>query len=84
MVFSTSIHWKKPTALYGSNPVNSEGILEAMKYCGADSIFAPPSAIADLSKTKEGMALLKKMRYVLWGGGELLPFGIVLRTLTCE
>jgi hypothetical protein len=68
--FGGSIYWDMQFALYTTKPVNSMGIMEAVKYSGSRAMVVPPSSVAELSNMDNGMELLMKMTFIGYGGGE--------------
>ncbi|TDZ54904.1 Non-canonical non-ribosomal peptide synthetase FUB8 [Colletotrichum trifolii] len=48
-------------------------VLEILSHSGCDSIFLPPSILEDLSNRPEAVAVLKSLKFVDFGGGNLAP-----------
>ncbi|TDZ14767.1 Non-canonical non-ribosomal peptide synthetase FUB8 [Colletotrichum orbiculare MAFF 240422] len=48
-------------------------VLEILTHSGCDSIFLPPSILEDLSNRPEAVAVLKSLKFVGFGGGNLAP-----------
>ncbi|RDA93925.1 hypothetical protein CP533_4548 [Ophiocordyceps camponoti-saundersi (nom. inval.)] len=48
-------------------------VMDCFKYSGADAGVLPPSIIEELSSTAEGIAMLKKLSFVVYGGGPVSP-----------
>lgn len=74
LIFSIAIAvlWGHPMALnLGTKPVTADNVVEILKYCPADAAGLPPSVVAEMSKTEEGLATLKKLSFVFWGGGSI-------------
>lgn len=69
---AVSVFWGHTMALnVGNKPVTADNVIEIFKYCPADAAGLPPSVVAELSESKEGLAALKKLSFVFWGGGSI-------------
>lgn len=70
--FSYGVFWGEKLLLgYASKPVSYTNTLDILKYSGADAALLPPSIVVELTQTEEGMAALKKLSYVVSGGGAI-------------
>lgn len=72
MVFITlTLYWDTPVALIiGERPLTSDLVVEMLGHSGADSAFLPPSILEEMSRTPDGIAVLKKLNFVCFGGGK--------------
>ncbi|KAI1142672.1 acetyl-CoA synthetase-like protein [Hypoxylon sp. FL0543] len=55
----------------GSKPLTADLISEYIEYSGGESIIVPPSILQDMSKVPAHVESLKKMKIVMFGGGNL-------------
>ncbi|KAH8890531.1 acetyl-CoA synthetase-like protein [Thozetella sp. PMI_491] len=69
-----SLYWDLPVVLgVGSRPLSSGLIVESLKHCGCDAMFAPPAILEEMSQDSESTKLLAKLAFVGFGGGNLAP-----------
>ncbi|EFQ36630.1 male sterility protein [Colletotrichum graminicola M1.001] len=72
--FGFHVYWGVPVTFAILNgPFTAEFVLEQLAHAGADvdSISLPPSVLEELSLTQEGCDRLKKLAFVVFGGGNL-------------
>ncbi|KAI0120256.1 acetyl-CoA synthetase-like protein [Hypoxylon sp. NC0597] len=63
---------KSPCVLpIGSKPLTGDLISEYIEYSGGESILLPPSILEDMSKVPAHVESLKKLKIVMFGGGNL-------------
>ncbi|TLD19227.1 hypothetical protein PspLS_09919 [Pyricularia sp. CBS 133598] len=88
--FGFHVYWEKPiTFAITDRPMTADFILQQLAHAPADvdSISLPPSILEDLSTTDLGCEALSKLKFVLFGGGnlndaagrKLLDRGVVLQ-----
>lgn len=67
------IFYEKPIALPPADkPIHTDLIRDCLEYADVDSAMLPPSVIVDLYGSEDGLAKLKKLKYLVTGGGRLL------------
>ncbi|TLS25159.1 hypothetical protein PpBr36_07938 [Pyricularia pennisetigena] len=88
--FGFHVYWEKPvTFAITDRPLTAEFVLRQLAHAPADvdSISLPPLILEELSTTDEGCEALGKMKFVVFGGGnlsdaagrKLLDRGVVLQ-----
>ncbi|KAF6798187.1 male sterility protein [Colletotrichum sojae] len=62
----------KPLALpHGDRPQTADLAVESIKYCGCDSAGLPPSLLEEIVQRPDQVAVLRKLKFVGFGGGPL-------------
>jgi hypothetical protein len=64
-------YWDLPIALgIGDRPLCADMAIECLKYADVDAIVLAPAIVEALSQSQESTDALKKLAYVVLGGGE--------------
>lgn len=70
--FTYGVYWGEKLLMGDpSKPTTYANTLDILQHSGADSALLPPSIVVELTQTEEGVAALKKLSYVVTGGGAI-------------
>lgn len=51
-------------------PITGDLVIESIEYSGSDSLSTTPSVLDEILAQRRGIELLKKMKFVMCGGGK--------------
>ena len=66
---------------------NAELLLEALEKTQVDSVHVPPGVLDELSKDETALEKLKKLKFIISGGGVYAHFGdrfIIQQSFDCD
>jgi acyl-CoA synthetase (AMP-forming)/AMP-acid ligase II len=67
-------YWDLPIAFgIGDRPLSADMAVECLRCSDTDAVFLPPAILEELSQLEEGVAALKQLKLVCFGGGKQLP-----------
>ncbi|AEO67434.1 e1d19424-68e3-4b8d-b354-183af06ce9e3 [Thermothielavioides terrestris] len=65
-------YWDLPIAFgIGDRPLSADMAVECLRCSDTDAVFLPPAILEELSQLEEGVAALKQLKLVCFGGGNL-------------
>ncbi|KAK3902336.1 hypothetical protein C8A05DRAFT_15597 [Staphylotrichum tortipilum] len=74
ITMTLDLYWDVPVAFgVGDRPLSADMIEESLKHADVNSVMLPPAILEELSQSEESMAVLKKLSYVGFCGGNLSP-----------
>lgn len=72
-----AIYFDTPLVIgIGDRPLTSDLVVESLNSIDVDVILLPPSILEELSVTEEGIAALKRLQIVAFGGGMVYPYSM--------
>ena len=64
-------YYNQPVSLgISERPLTADLVIECLKYVDAETVLLPPALLEELSVDDEAIKVLKKLRYVIFGGGK--------------
>ncbi|GJC82972.1 non-canonical non-ribosomal peptide synthetase FUB8 [Colletotrichum liriopes] len=67
-----TVYWGRPVALgFLDRPLTPQTVMDAVEYANVDNVILPPAILEEMSHMPEGIAALKKLKRVNFGGGNL-------------
>ncbi|KAK2045229.1 thioester reductase domain-containing protein [Colletotrichum somersetense] len=65
-----AVFWTRPVVLgFSDRPLTPQAVIDVVEHAQVETAFLPPSILEDMSHMPEGIAALRKLRLVLFGGG---------------
>ncbi|KAK3936324.1 hypothetical protein QBC46DRAFT_452805 [Diplogelasinospora grovesii] len=67
-------YWDLPVALgIGDRPLSSDMVVQCVNHSDVDSAILPPAILEEMSQSDDDIAALRKLNFVVFGGGEYMP-----------
>ncbi|KAK1596905.1 thioester reductase domain-containing protein [Colletotrichum navitas] len=72
MLLNATVFWGHPVALgFPDRPLTPQVVIDAVEHARVDNTILPPSILENMSDMPEGVAALRKLKRVHFGGGNL-------------
>ncbi|CCF42652.1 ochratoxin A non-ribosomal peptide synthetase, partial [Colletotrichum higginsianum] len=67
-----TVYWRRPVALgFTDRPLTPQTVIDAVEHAAVDNVILPPAILEEMSHMPEGVAALRSLKRVNFGGGNL-------------